>query len=390
MKKMLFLLAALLALEYLPANAASIAGNLNAAASTLTTCSSPGDGSATLELSGTWTGTITLQTSLAQTSWTTLTSIYPYGTSAAAAVTANGLYQAALSGGVCVQVSGASLTGLVGVRLTTAPGGLAVRPTNGTVTAVTASGNLSSSGGATPNLTLNATPTITGTNFSGIPNAALVTPPVTAVTASGNLASSGGLTPNVTLNAAPTITGTNFSGIPNAALVTPPVTAVTASGNLASSGGLTPNVTLNASPAIQTGLTFTANPGGGTSALLNDYEVGTYVPADGSGAGLVITNNETAQYIKTGRHVWFTCDITYPTTANSSTAAITLPPFPANGVHAALSISFNSAPIALAVEANSINTTTFSFVGVPSITQRTNVQMSTFRAIVSGTYESAT
>lgn len=139
-------------------------------------------------------------------------------------------------------------------------------------------------------------------------------------------------------------------------------------------------------PAITTGATFTANPGGLAAATLNDYEVGTYVPSDASGASLPITNNETAQYVKLGRFVWFTCDITYPTTASGAVAAITLP-FAANGVHSALSVSFNSSATPLAGDADSINTTSFSFVGVPSITQRTNVQLSTFRFIVSGTYE---
>jgi hypothetical protein len=119
---------------------------------------------------------------------------------------------------------------------------------SGGVTSVTASGNLSSSGGTTPAISLAASPTftvVTAAQFNGsgaglsagsVPNAALATTPVTAVTASGNLVSSGGSTPALTITANPTFTSVTATGqftgsgagltagsVPIAALATAPV-----------------------------------------------------------------------------------------------------------------------------------------------------------------------
>ena len=90
-------------------------------------------------------------------------------------------------------------------------------------------------------------------------------------------------------------------------------TAVTAStGDITSTAG---NFVVSTSGK---GIDFSATPGTGTSELFADYEEGTWTPADGSGASLVITNNDTAKYTKIGRMVYLTCDITYPATANAS------------------------------------------------------------------------
>ena len=58
---------------------------------------------------------------------------------------------------------------------------------------------------------------------------------------------------------------------------------------------------------------------------LDDYEEGTYTPADQSGAGLSLTNNTTARYTKIGRMVYVQFDITWPTTSSASAAGFTLP-----------------------------------------------------------------
>jgi hypothetical protein len=63
---------------------------------------------------------------------------------------------------------------------------------------------------------------------------------------------------------------------------------------------------------------------------LDDYEEGTWVPADASGAGLALTIN-AATYTKIGRHVSCLCSVTYPATASGAAAAISGLPFtPAN------------------------------------------------------------
>ena len=125
------------------------------------------------------------------------------------------------------------------------------------LTALTAGANVSITGTA-PNLTINATAPAAG---------------VTSVTGSGNIASSGGLTPNITLVAAPSISGVNFTSatVPNAALVTTPLTALTAGTNISITGAA-PNLTINAAGA--TGVTSVGGSGniissGGTTPTIS-------------------------------------------------------------------------------------------------------------------------
>jgi hypothetical protein len=66
---------------------------------------------------------------------------------------------------------------------------------------------------------------------------------------------------------------------------------------------------------------------------LDDYEEGTWTPTDASGAGLTLTVT-AARYTKIGRLVTVIADITYPTTANSSSAEIGGLPFASSGVNA--------------------------------------------------------
>ena len=72
--------------------------------------------------------------------------------------------------------------------------------------------------------------------------------------------------------------------------------AITLDGSL---GITTPgNVTVTSG-----GITFNANPGGGTQALLNDYEVGTFTPAitiNGSTSGITYSI-QAGYYVKIGR-----------------------------------------------------------------------------------------
>jgi hypothetical protein len=280
------LLALLLGGTSSPAYAASIIGSLSAAGPTLSTCSNTGDGVATIELSGTWTGTITPNASLAQAAWTALTP-YAYGAATSTTITANGLYQVPLSGGACIQLSGAALTGTASVRLTTAPGTLARKATTGTVTAVTGSGNIASSGGTAPNITLTGVVPIanggTGSNTQNF---------VSSVTGGGNISSSGGNNPNITFSgllplasggtgtATPALLAGNGLGVSGTfpaqtfSLSAPVsianggtgsttqnfLTSATGSGNIASSGGLTPNLTFTGLLPLANGGTATATP----------------------------------------------------------------------------------------------------------------------------------
>ncbi len=87
-------------------------------------------------------------------------------------------------------------------------------------------------------------------------------------------------------------------------------------------GGATPS-------GSGSGITFPATQSASTSAnTLDDYEEGSWTPTDASGAGLSLTVS-TATYIKVGKLVFINVYLTYPSTANGSSAAIGGLPFTA-------------------------------------------------------------
>lgn len=69
------------------------------------------------------------------------------------------------------------------------------------------------------------------------------------------------------------------------------------------------------------GIDFSANGGD----VLSQYDEGTWTPADFSGAGLSLT--AAGSYTRIGRMVFFSAQITYPTTVNAAWAAINGLPF---------------------------------------------------------------
>lgn len=157
--------------------------------------------------------------------------------------------------GSLVVPSGATITddnaaaGCVGVTA-----GLVFEYGTNCVTSVSASGNLSSSGGATPAITMTASPTFTAVSTANVTDSAL---------SSGNCVQAG--------------TGGILTTISGACGVNSgTVTGVTASSPLASSGGTAPNITISSSPTFSgtvTGTTKVAS--GGTiasSANANAFE----------------------------------------------------------------------------------------------------------------------
>lgn len=89
------------------------------------------------------------------------------------------------------------------------------------------------------------------------------------------------------------------------------------------------------------GIDFSATASGSgtmTSELLADYEEGTWVPTDASGAGLAITSS-ACRYTKIGRAVTIQGTITYPTTANTTASRIAGIPFAFSDI-APMSISY--------------------------------------------------
>jgi len=149
----------------------------------------------------------------------------------------------------------ATLTAGTGVTITNGHGTITISaPDTGTVTSVTASSPLASSGGATPNLSLTGTVAIAngGTAGTATPTAGAV--PYGTGTAYGF--SAAGTTGQVLTSAG---AGTPTWTTPT----TGTVTSVTASSPIASSGGATPNLSLGTVPIANGGTNSTATPTAG-------------------------------------------------------------------------------------------------------------------------------
>ena len=151
----------------------------------------------------------------------------------------------------------ANLTAGTGVTITNTAGGISIAaPGNGTVTAVTASSPIASSGGTAPNISLTGTVPVAngGTGQTTYTDGQLLI---------GN--TTGNTLAKATLTAGTGVTITNGAGtITISAPDTGTVTSVTASSPLASSGGATPNLSLTGTVAIANGGTAgTATPTAG-------------------------------------------------------------------------------------------------------------------------------
>lgn len=138
------------------------------------------------------------------------------------------------------------------------------------------------------------------------------------------------------------------------------------------------------------GINFTANtPAAGmTSQLLNWYEEGAWTPTDASGAGLsiAITSGTTPKYTRIGNVVFFSADITYPSTANSDTAKISLPlATTSSNPLGTGSVGYKSDGVAVYP---SVSSSGVNFLG-PVNTFQTNANLSGVRFVFSGTYFAA-
>lgn len=146
----------------------------------------------------------------------------------------------------------ANLTAGTGVTITNAAGGITISaPDTGTVTSVTASSPIASSGGNTPDISLTGTVDVShgGTGQTSYTNGQLLI---------GN--TTGNTLNKATLTAGTGVTITNGPGtITISAPDVGTVTAVTASSPLASSGGASPNISLTGTVAIANGGTNTTD-----------------------------------------------------------------------------------------------------------------------------------
>lgn len=146
-------------------------------------------------------------------------------------------------------------------------------------------------------------------------------------------------------------------------------------------GGATPS-------GSGSGITFPATQSASTDAnTLDDYEEGTWTPTDGSGAGLSFSQ-AYGRYIKVGKFVNVWIDITYPSTANGSNAAISSFPFTGGGGGSTPAFTgspgYSTSSRNMVMEFNSSTTGTILNMGFS--TPVTNAQLSTHRAVFTLTY----
>jgi hypothetical protein len=131
----------------------------------------------------------------------------------------------------------------------------------------------------------------------------------------------------------------------------------------------------------------TQNPSSNANTL-DDYEEGTWTPADASGVGLSFTV-AFANYTKIGRMVYASFRLTYPATASGATAGIGGLPFTSvavsGGGTTAAGVMFSTAasPNGILVAAVLSATGAFSLANNSAATTLTNVTLS--NAVVSGT-----
>jgi len=129
----------------------------------------------------------------------------------------------------------------------------------------------------------------------------------------------------------------------------------------------------------------TAHLAGMTSELLNDYEEGTWTPADGSGAGLILTFGVTPYYTKIGNVVTCNMDVIFPVTVSTDIARISLPFAPkVNGAGGNIGYTTKTGGMYLSLSSGG----SFVFTDLTS-NFLTNANMSTTRSQLSFSYIAA-
>jgi hypothetical protein len=120
---------------------------------------------------------------------------------------------------------------------------------------------------------------------------------------------------------------------------------------------------------------------------LDDYEEGTWVATDGSGAGLALTVYETATYLKIGRMVFVTVAVTYPATASGLAAKLGGLPFTAD-VYGTIPVCYCTAVAALTGLCRTTSTG-IELVQLAGGAVQTNALMTGKTIILTGTYRTA-
>lgn len=126
----------------------------------------------------------------------------------------------------------------------------------------------------------------------------------------------------------------------------------------------------------------TQNPSANANTL-DDYEEGTWTPADASGASLVFTVG-TSQYVKIGQLVMAQGDVTYPATASAVGASIGGLPFTSAAAAGSATIGFTDETTLTQISLP--GSTVTMILRVAGGAQITNVTMSANRVVFTALY----
>jgi hypothetical protein len=124
--------------------------------------------------------------------------------------------------------------------------------------------------------------------------------------------------------------------------------------------------------------------GSGDANALDDYEEGTFTVTDASGAGLTLTQNTTATYVKVGRLVFVSFYVTYPSTTDGSISLLGGFPFASTNLYGYLvgrTLSHGQDDMVY-----QLNGTTVTARLHYNNATRTNAQLSNAYILLSGSY----
>ncbi len=336
------------------------------------------------------TATVSIATPIALTYGGTGTSSIASG-----CVTSNGT---ALSGGPCPTPTPVSVTAGTGVTVATpAPGVFQVA--NSGVLSVSGTGNIASTGGQNPTVSITNAPTFTGQlqaanlkdtaltsgdclqSISGVITSASTACPNGSI---GSLTAGTGITISTPNPNSPTVSltvpvaiangGTNNTSLPSGCLQSNgttvssigsncgtgsgTVTSVTGSGNIASSGGTTPNVTITNSPTFTgtvTGGSFDLSTSPANGCMVDVANILTSLPfpcLPFTSAGFVVPAIGSAVTVNTGTTYPVTLKSGAPLTITDGTTNVS--GYVVTSVNAASSFSFNVQRVNSGIVGNTI------------------------------------
>jgi hypothetical protein len=134
------------------------------------------------------------------------------------------------------------------------------------------------------------------------------------------------------------------------------------------------------------GITFNGDTA--TANALDDYEEGTYSVTDQSGAGLSfsVTSN---RYVKIGKLVWVSIELTYPTTTSTAGVRISLPFTNSTAQRTTMACVTNRSDVSVSGYVSNLPTAIGIIESAASPVTVTNASLSGKYVIIGGVYEVA-